>query len=276
MTATQLGMDIILPPLAEQRVFFDIETIRAPDLDNAVFNYFHGRAKPSGNLKDPVKIAEWYGSEKHTQAAANELTRTSFDGLFGESITIGYGYFTIAKDENLAPVGAIWHEDVLQRQGPNDPEERILEAYFKFLNDHGVEEVDVVEDRYATRYDEKSPIVLVGHNIIEFDIKFLNKRALVKGIKLPQKPKWPRNLRPWSSEVEDTMLVVDSDKQNRVSADKLAFALGQKGKGDIDGSDVGDLWNLEAYDMIGDYCLDDVRNCRDAWLRLAQCGLVCF
>jgi DNA polymerase elongation subunit (family B) len=56
--------------------------------------------------------------------------------------------------------------------------------------------------------------VLVGHNIIGFDLPFMWKRCMVLGIKPPA---WfPRNPSKYSSEmVRDTMLLWDQDQRAR-------------------------------------------------------------
>ena len=235
-----------LPNLSDSRVFFDIETVKSQDQDDR--KYFFEHAKPPATIKDPAKRMDWYGSDKHDAAVDKDMDNTVFDGLFGEAVSIAWGHF----DKSHA-----WHEYSATREGDDDDEYKLLGSFFGFLTD----------------YRPHTPI-LCGYNIIGFDIKFLQKRALVLGMKLPRQPIWPLDLKPWSKNVEDLMLKVEDDRTKFVSMDKACYALGIEGKDGVDGSMVGALWEDGQYPIIDEYCLDDVRRNRNIWVRLAETGLI--
>lgn len=100
---------------------------------------------------------------------------------------------------------------------------------------------------------------LVGHNIAGFDIPFLTRRALVLGVRLPQQ--WPRNIKPWSDKVHDTMVMAGG--REYVSLDTMCRALGIPGKDGFDGSQVAAAWAAGEHDKIAEYCADDVSRVRD-------------
>lgn len=229
--------------LLESRVFFDIETIKCQRPD--AHDFFYDKAKPPANTKD--KDA-WYGSDRQTDAARKALEKTVYDGLFGEIVSICWGHYDSS--------GA-WTEYGATRDDQT-PEADVIGEFFKFLNARHV----------------KGP-VLVGHNIIGFDIIFVQNRALVLELELPSSPQWPRNVKPWSDNVEDLlMLASGGSKHSMPSMDALAYALGEEDKGDVDGSMVGDLYEIGEYRIIHDYCQSDVRKCRDHWVRFVNSGLL--
>lgn len=231
------------PCVLDSRIFFDIETIKCQNPDAR--QHFYDKAKPPANTKD--KDA-WYGSAKHEDAAQKAFDKTAFDGLFGEVVSICWGHYDY--DGN-------WHEYGATRDDI-DTEVGILNHFFGHLNDRIV----------------KGP-VFVGDNIIGFDLVFLQNRALVNELQLPAAPQWPRNVKPWSNNVEDLLLLVSGgNKYEMPSMDTLAFALGQTGKEDVDGSMVGDLFDIGEFQIIHDYCQSDVRKSRDQWARFVNSRII--
>ena len=235
-----------LPSLADGRVFFDIETISSSSDEDR--QYLHDHMKPPGTIKDPAKRDAWIDSDKHHEASDKAMKDTVFDGLFGEVVSIAWGHFD--------GEGYYCNHSVT-REGADDNEAEMIAEFFNFL----------------LSYRPRTP-VLVGYNIIGFDIKFLQKRALVLGLELPRSPVWPRDIKPWSKSVEDLMIMVDDDRYKFVSMDKLCYALGIEGKKGMDGSMVGDMWQLGEYGIIDEYCQDDVSRTRDLWLRLVRAGFI--
>jgi DNA polymerase elongation subunit (family B) len=127
------------------------------------------------------------------------------------------------------------------------------------------EEKDLLE-RFFTGMKE---CVLVGHNIIGFDIQFLTRRALVLGVELPYEYIWPRALKPWDKSVFDTMTALGG--KDWVSLDNLAKALRIRGKSGNGGA-VNFMWQQGLHDEISDYCADDVRVVREIHKRFLACG----
>lgn len=112
---------------------------------------------------------------------------------------------------------------------------------------------------------------LVGHNIIGFDIPFLTKRAFVLDVRLPVDFYWPRNPKPWDSNVFDTMMRFGNGK-DYVSLDSLCRLASVEGKKDIDGSMVSGLWKSGLHDAIAEYCKDDVKRVRAVHERFLSIG----
>lgn len=107
--------------------------------------------------------------------------------------------------------------------------------------------------------DKKFAINLVGHNIIDFDLKIAFHRAIkFSQISLVRylsgftdfqgKQKLHDTMKMWS-------LLTYGE---RTKLDDIAKFLGISGKGDIDGSKVYDLFLEGRLDEICDYCKDDI------------------
>jgi len=133
-------------------------------------------------------------------------------------------------------------------------------------NIHGVSlEYDMIENVFELINSKNTP-VFIGHNIINFDLRILKQRAMILGIKLPSALK--RDFKPWGSDAYDTMLRWDA--KNYTSLDKLAKAFGVKGKGDIDGSMVWDMWKAGKYDEIVEYNAQDVKIVREIYNKMEK------
>lgn len=174
--------------------------------------------KAPANLKDPAKIEAALAAKR-----AEVVAKSSFDGLAGHVCTIAW---------DGPDGGGIAHAtDIAQERG-------VLEAFFRAIP-------------YQAR------LVLVGHNVLGFDIPFLNRRALVLGVKLPQPACWPRNPRPWDKGAQDTMQMLGG--QDFVSLDRACRAFGIPGKDGFDGSQVAQAWADGEHERIMEYAADDVR-----------------
>ena len=152
-------------------VYFDIETI--PAQDPAIKAELAAAVQAPGQYKKPESIAEWL-KENRDREAEDAWLKTSFDGGVGHCVCIGY-----AVDDG--PVGHYHVEDT-----DRITEIAMLQAFFSHLTDIG-------------------HCKLVGHNVIGFDIPFLWKRTMVLNVKPPFN--FPRNPKPWSEQVADTMLL---------------------------------------------------------------------
>jgi len=98
--------------------------------------------------------------------------------------------------------------------------------------------------------------VLVGHNVLDFDIKYLKQRSWIQQVK----PSIDVNMRKyWTEDVYDVMSVWTnwSYKYKGASLDNIAQALGLGGKNGH-GSEVAHLWANREYVKLMDYCLSDV------------------
>lgn len=106
---------------------------------------------------------------------------------------------------------------------------------------------------------------LVGHNIFDFDLRFIVKRSIINRVRPTVKLSFARFR---SQPVFDTMCEWDCwNFSSRVSLDKLAFALSlPTSKSDeVNGSRIFDLYQAGRHKEIREYCLQDVRLTRQIY-----------
>jgi DNA polymerase elongation subunit (family B) len=209
-------------------LYLDIETI--PAQTEAAKERVASTVKPPAQMKKADTIAAW---EKEQKAAAVEeaIAKTSFDGGMGHVCCIGF-----ALND-----GRIYSESI---KTPME-EKTAIENFIEKIN--------------ATRQSDWSPLQIVGHFVAGFDVRFLTQRAIVLGVRLPAW--WPKDPKPWSREVFDTMAVWAGAKGS-ISLDALCFALGLEGKGDVDGSMVAQMFADGKHIEIAEYCRDDIERVR--------------
>ena len=111
----------------------------------------------------------------------------------------------------------------------------------------------------------------IGHYVGEFDLRFILCRAIVLGVKLPAGTAFPRDIKPWSDSIFDTMTAWAGNK-GKSSLDNLCKALGINGKGGFDGSMVADAWANGEYATIAAYCMDDVKRVRSIFHKFEAAG----
>jgi len=207
-------------------IYLDIETIPAQTDDAR--SRIASTVKPPAQMKKPETIKAW---EQNDKAAAVEeaIAKTSFNGAYGHICCIGWAF----DDEPARSI--IWPRDVDSEAAAIHTFKTIVEGKTNF------------------------PPVIVGHNVAEFDIRFLWQRAMVLGIRMPA---WfPRSPKPWDREVFDTMTAF-AGVRNTVSMDTLCAAFGIPCKEDMDGSKVAGAWANGEYDRIAAYCRADVERTR--------------
>lgn len=217
----------------------DIETIPTDDPE-IIAEIAAGITHPK-NMSKADTIAKWEAEDKPA-AVAEAVARTSFDGGAGRIACIG-----LAVDD-----GPAW--SVCR---PNEFE--VLTEAFGFITDslrdfkggHGSESVTVV-----------------GHNVADFDLRFLWQRSVVHGLRLPSC--LPRSPKPWDKTVGDTMVMWNPNREKRVSLDRLCKILGvPTSKGDMDGSKVAEAAAAGEWDKIARYCEGDVIATRACYLKMA-------
>lgn len=215
-------------------LYFDIETI--PDQSERALDKARERVTPPGNIKKQESIDTWM-AENQERAARDLLHKTCFDGGAGHVCTIGW---------------AINDGEVHVEHAESVGEERdILSAFFRAV--------------------PRSGCTLVGHNVLGFDIPFLTKRAVILGVELPPDNSWPRDPKPWSRGVFDTMTAW-AGARDMISMNRLCGHLGIIGKTDFDGSMVAEAWAEGRHMTIAEYCDDDVRRTRAIHQKFLQAG----
>ncbi len=207
-------------------LYLDIETI--PAQTDEARQRVALTVKPPGQMKKADTIAAW---EKESKPAAIEeaIAKTSFDAAYGEICCIGWGL----NDEPAQSVSRIAADD----------ETSAILRFFLWLDQN---------------CGQSGPVI-VGHYVAGFDIRFITRRALILGIRLPAW--WPLDPKPWGANVFDTMTAWAGVKDT-ISMDNLCQALGIPGKGDIDGSMVAKLFAEGKHEVIADYCRGDINRTR--------------
>ncbi|MGV2099008.1 ribonuclease H-like domain-containing protein [Rhizobium sp. 21-4511-3d] len=180
-------------------------------------------------MKKADTIAAW---EKESKPAAIEeaIAKTSFDAAYGEICCIGWAF----DDEAPQSVSRIAADD----------EKATVLRFFQ---------------RLEQGYTHQSPTI-VGHYVAGFDIRFITRRCMILGIRLPSF--WPLDPKPWDDKVFDTMTAW-SGVRDTISMENLCQALGIPGKGDIDGSMVAQLFAEGKHEVIADYCRGDICRTRE-------------
>lgn len=188
---------------------------------------------------------ERFRDEKLEDAAQEEYRKTSFDGGKGHIAVIGLAIgdaipFAIESVNAVGEYDAKWEA------------ETIREAFCR------------ISDAYSACSDMRP--VFVGHNVTNFDLRFLFQRAVVLGIKPPSII--PFHAKPWDAHIFDTMIAW-AGVGNRISLDNLCKALGIEGKGEISGADVWPMIQAGKIAEVAEYCVHDVEITRDAFYRLS-------
>jgi hypothetical protein len=216
----------------------DIETIPTDDPE-VIAEIAAGITHPK-NMSKAETIAKWEAEEKPA-AVAEAVARTAFDGGAGRIVCIGLAV-------NDGPVWSVCR--------PNEFE--VLTEAFHYM----------LDAQHAYKGDWSESVVVVGHNVADFDLRFLWQRAVVHGLRLPSC--LPRSPKPWDKTVEDTMVVWNPNREKRVSLDRLCKILGvPTSKGDMDGSKVAEAAAAGEWDKIARYCEADVVATRACYLKMA-------
>jgi len=110
--------------------------------------------------------------------------------------------------------------------------------------------------------------IVVGHNIFDFDLKFIYKRSVIFGVRPSVDLSFARYR---SQPTFDTMHEWERwGYGSKISLDRLAKVLGLVSSKDsgIDGSLVHTLFKAGEHRVIRDYCLRDVEVTRAIYRRL--------
>lgn len=228
-------------------IYFDIETIPAQDpvaieLIKADIEKQKLSVKAPGNYKDQEKIDAYIKAEVEKLDAEFDATyrKTSFDGGLGEICCISW-----AIDDNASQ--SIY----------GDTESEMLREFYAEL-----------QENYNASSQQRPKFI--GHNIVNFDLRFLFQRSVMNNVKPPMMI--PFSAKPWDESIFDTMTAW-AGHGNRVSLDKLCkiFNIPLKGSEigeEIDGSKVWDFYQAGRIADIARYCEGDVDRTRQAYKRM--------
>lgn len=186
---------------------------------------------PAGKDKhETLKLIHKKRLEKDNKTKDFEkfLISTGFDGAFGRIFCIAYAI-------NDEPVKVLVGE-----------EKQILKKFWDIAKDANL---------------------FIGHNVLEFDLKFIYQRSVI----LDVKPSREISFRRYAcDQVFDTMHEWNKWSFNgRSSMDYLAYAMGlPTSKDEMDGSQVWPYFQKGKYDDIVKYCKKDVELNRKIYKKL--------
>jgi predicted PolB exonuclease-like 3'-5' exonuclease len=219
-------------------LFLDIETI--PVQDPVAIDRIADGIRPPGNMKKAETIAAWERDQKKA-AIAEAVEKTSFNGGYGQVICIGY-----AVDDGEAQV-----------------------IHVPDMDDSAEAEKGLLHEFTALLHMLDDDPVFCGHNVRDFDLRFLYQRTVVRhGQAL--KYHLPVNTRPGDPRVFDTMTQW-AGWGNRISLAELSAILGTDGK--THGFTGADVWPTfqtpGGIEKIAAYCKQDVEAVRQIYRRMA-------
>ncbi|MBK7764212.1 MAG: ribonuclease H-like domain-containing protein [Bacteroidetes bacterium] len=170
---------------------------------------------------------------------------------FGKIICIGVGLISTTADHSSLRVKTI----------AGDDEKLLLQDFERLCNTYFVQK----ERQFC------------GHNIREFDIPYICRRAFINQIPLPEILHNLQDKKPWENPMLDTMqLWKFGEYKNFTSVDLLATILDiETPKDDIDGSMVAEVyWKEKNLERIVRYCAKDVVTVAQILMRLHHRNLI--
>lgn len=218
-----------------KRLFIDIETLPAnKDQWEGIEN----------KLKE--EIASKYKKTDTIQQKQEEAFRkTSLSGEFGRILCIG---FLLERNDDEEE-GVLCRDNVAERF--KEGESEILKMFWEMV-----------------RGFDPSNDQIVGHNVFDFDFKFIYQRSAVVRVKPTQDWSFARYR---NQPIFDTMRERTKwDTQDKISLDKMALVLGlpSSKSEEISGDKVYERYEEGKHKLIRDYCLEDVRLTRKIYRRL--------
>lgn len=225
------------------QIILDIETLPG---DESLREEIAETIKAPATMSKSETIEAWHNGEGKYAGEKNRLIdeqfrKTSFDGAVGRIAVIGF-----------ATMGG---EPVVIA---DDDEKNLLEMFFEQV---------MLNCQQKMHFSEP---FFIGHNISNFDLKFIFHRCVVNNVKPPFKL---HNNGRHGTDFYDTMIGWSGHSRDKwISMDKLCKALGIEGKGDMDGSMVYDEWMAGNAGKVAAYCADDVRKTRQIYQRMTFGG----
>lgn len=208
-------------------LFIDIETI--PDQSENALEVAAENVKVPGNYKKPEVI------EKYRQENAEaEWLKTGLKGISGEICSIAW---------------AIDDGEIIGNCRDSTTSEAWLLKHF----------CDCIKQEMDGRIPH-----WIGHNVIEFDLRFLKQRCLINNVRPPFII--PADTRHGNAAF-DTMKEW-AGYRGYVSLDALAKAFGFEGKQDMTGKDVWPAFKAGEFDKIEKYNISDVDLTRKVYRRM--------
>ena len=208
------------------KLFLDIETLPASEEDH----------KKLRMLFD--KKHDEFEQEKFDEF----LAKTSFDGAFGRILCIGY-----AVDDD--PVQYFYNEN---------NEKETLRQFWDLVNALSISPRNAQYPDYG--------LLFVGHNVMDFDLRFIYQRSIVLGVR----PAYDISFARYRNyPIFDTMKEWTKWSNTGIGLEFLAIALGiPSPKDGIDGSQVAEFHKKGKDKEICEYCKRDVQTTRDVYRKM--------
>ncbi len=221
-------------------VYLDIETI--PDQREGAVEKARAKVKPPGNYKKPEAIEKYI--EDHYQ---EQYAKTALQGHSGNICSIAW-----------ALGGGLIHCSLSYLD-----EKKCIQQFIDGLQEG-------IDNERASRDPGDRSIRWVGHNVQDFDLRFLAQRMMVHGIAFPYILPLNAKLGDW---VFDTMKAWAGvyNRANYPKLDDLCDAFGIENDPDLEGMDGGQVWKtVQAgnWPKIEAYNKDDVRKVRAVYERM--------
>jgi len=228
--------------------YFDMETI--PDQREGAFERYLDQVKPPANYKKQETIDKWMLENAEAEAEKDYL-KTGLTGLHGEICSVSW-----ALDDGEV-------KSLTRGLDGCHSEARLLDWFWDDLT------ADVRKLTKAREQSDWAKLEWIGHNVIDFDLRFLKQRSIVNGIKPPFLV--PADARHGGDWVFDTMKEW-AGWRGYVKQDELVEALGIEVPDtiaqDIDGSMVWDLFKAGEFETIAEYNRLDVWKVRELHKRM--------
>ncbi|HKX29942.1 MAG TPA: ribonuclease H-like domain-containing protein [Blastocatellia bacterium] len=223
-----------------KKLFIDIETLPPREEDRNRLNSVMAKILARHKAKN-----SWRDDEDDVSIEVEDPFRElSLQGEFGRLLTIG---IILEEDGQLIHHG-LYGRDPNTKKFHLD-EQRILKPFW-----HLVETLNLRHD------------IIIGHNILDFDLPFILKRSIIHKIKPSVRIPFKRYQ---SHPIFDVMWEWSSWRR-KVSLNEIALALNlcsPKAQG-IDGSQIYQAWRDGRDEDIASYCMRDVECTREIYYRL--------
>lgn len=208
------------------KLFLDIETLPAPEEDQEKLRMLFDKKNPEF---DQEKFDEF-------------LQKTNFDGAFGRILCIGYA----VDDESP------------QNFYNENNEKKTLQEFWDLVNAISITPRNAQYPDYGVQF--------VGHNVMDFDLRFIYQRSIVLGVR----PAYELNFARYRSyPIFDTMKEWVRWSNTGIGLEYLAIALGiPSPKDGIDGSQVAEFYKNGKVNDILEYCKRDVATTRDVYRKM--------
>ncbi len=223
-----------------KRIFIDIETLPTDEANRA----FVERKLRKSLFKKHLNLSE----TEYAERAETAFGETALQGSLGKLLCIG-----LAIDNNgRAEKPCVCGQDKASKKLHLD-EAKTLTQFWNHLD--------------RINFDADCDLI-VGHNILGFDLPFLYHRSMICGVKPSREF---LNGKPWEIAVYDTMDKWQMGKfREFVGLEELALAfdLDCPKKGAVNGGNLLEAFQNGRHEEIREYCLRDVLCTRELFYRM--------